>query len=486
MGGVPGAQLTVDSHPSTAAVSAPRLGERRSVLLLGLILLCTLLKGILWSQLVFPLDAPDEPSHFNYVMQVHAYHTLPRVFMTSPSRMSKASTPQDAATRAMLNHYGFTQFRGMPYESTQPPLYYAVAAVLIAPLGEDRLMLMYAVRLVSVLFGVGAVWAVWWGARALWPGVPLVLWGVPLALTLHPQFTFVTSTVTNDAGVVFFGALIFAVWAAGLRAAGDKDRAITLWRWGLLAGVVTSLGLLCKLTMIVMVPGTLLWLWWLACHSAGTWQRLRQFLYGAAAMGAVGLVLVGWWVVRNLLVYGEPTGTRAIFALYHQIYWSRQHFPPDQLFSAFPIGDFIVKSYRSFWAIYGWVAVTVGWWTYVALLLLSLAAVVGLARGWLSRRLPSEGIVAARRRLVWLSAVVSVLALANMLFYVSFVDYQPQARYLFVALGPALALLVLGLRRVTARPAVNTALVWAFLGMLLLMQVLSIPALLDRAAAMAF
>lgn len=469
-------------------------------MLLGLLLLGTLIKGVLWSQLIFPLDAPDEPSHFNYVMQVHAFHKLPQVFISGPGHLDRPSTGQDPATRDMLDFYGFTEFRGMPYESTQPPLYYVGTALLLVPLGEDRLTLMYAARLASVLLGVGTIWALWWGLRALWPRTPLIFWGVPIALSLLPQFTFMTSTVTNDAACVFFGALLIALWAGGLSAAREKS--ITLWRWGLAAGLVTALGLLSKLTMVVTVPGTLLWLWWLASASSPQHslpkiallksEVFRRFLAGLMVMGAAIVVLVGWWVVRNLLVYGEPTGTRAIFDLYHRIYWSRQGFPPGQLFSAFPLDDFVTKTFRSFWAAYGWAGVVLDWWVYVPPLLLGIVALVGLVCGWVvSRRVTGDETPGVRessqdrRRIVLLSALTLLLAFVNMLFYDSFVDYQPQARYLFIAVAPAFVLLVLGLNQAAPNPRVNRALVWSLFGVLILMQLVSLPLLTARWTDMA-
>jgi hypothetical protein len=86
--------------------------------------------------------------------------------------------------------------------------------------------------------------------------------------------------------------------------------------------------------------------------------------------------------------------------------------------------------------------------------------------------------------IAWLSALTIVLAFANMLFYVSFVDYQPQARYVFVALAPAFLLLVLGLRNLTSRPAMNRALVFGLLVLLCLLQLASIQPLLERWSAM--
>src|SRR4051794_9958239 len=110
--------------------------------MLGVLLLGTLLKGIIWSFVVPPFDAPDEPSHFNYVMQIRSQHSLPVVVMDAPTNLRiPPSTPVDAASASLFARYGYTGFEAMPYESTQPPLYYFVAALLTAPLPEDRLLL---------------------------------------------------------------------------------------------------------------------------------------------------------------------------------------------------------------------------------------------------------------------------------------------------------------------------------------------------------
>src|SRR5205814_1346328 len=114
---------------------------------------------------------------------------------------------------------------------------------------DDRLSLLYAARATAVLWGVGAVAATWWAVRALWADRLVMGGGVALALTLHPQFTFVTATVNNDAAVLGWGAALFALWAAGLRAQAEgragaprpPARGGKLWRWGVSAGLITGL-----------------------------------------------------------------------------------------------------------------------------------------------------------------------------------------------------------------------------------------------------
>jgi 4-amino-4-deoxy-L-arabinose transferase-like glycosyltransferase len=488
--------LQLDSAAPLAeaqAVARPSVRDRTAIWL-GLLLLATLLKGVLWVFLIYPLDAPDEPSHFNHVMQIHRYHELPAILLLSPTYAPiPPSTRQDGATYIFLQHYGFNAFRSVPYESSQPPLYYVAGALMVAPLGEDRLTLMYAVRLLSVLFGVGAVLALWWGVRVLWPETPFLWWAAALAFTLTPEFTFITSTITNDAAVLFFGALLFAVWSGGLRAA-RRDSELSMWKWGLLAGAVTALGLLSKLTMAVTIPCTALWLWWLAWGQGVTVApRLRAFVVGAVTSAAAVVAGVGWWVARNLSLYGEPTGTRSVFNVYHKIYWTRRGFPLNQPFSFFPLtpgddpqGGFVLRTFASTWATFGWNSVFVGWWAYVAVALLSVAAVVGLVRAWragLGERLTEAAI--AHRRLAWLAAGAIAVAFAMLLAYNSLVDYQPQGRYLSVAFAPMMLLLVAGLLHTTTRSQVNKALVWGLLGLLLVMQVLSVLALVAQGADLA-
>ena len=115
-----------------------------------------------------------------------------------------------------------------------------------------------------------------------------------------------------------------------------------------------------------------------------------------------------------------------------------------------------------------------------------VAALVGLVRVWqagLGKDLPEAAT--AHRRLAWLAVGSLAAAFAMLLAYNSLVDYQPQGRYLSVAFAPMILLLVAGLLRSTSRPQVNKALVWALLGLLLIMQVLSVLALLAQGADLA-
>src|ERR687885_246478 len=99
-----------------------RITHHVSRIALPLLLLFTFLKGVFWATLIAPLDAPDELSHFNYVIQAREGYWLPVVDLVSPAGLrTPPSTPLNADVREYFARYDYKFFRSMPYESAQPP-----------------------------------------------------------------------------------------------------------------------------------------------------------------------------------------------------------------------------------------------------------------------------------------------------------------------------------------------------------------------------
>ena len=468
-------------RPATKTITPllEHLRARQNSIFLCLLLVGTLLKGVFWAELVFPFDAPDEPSHFNYIMQLRDYGSLPVVVMPSGISLSvPPSTPQDEQTLIMAESLGYTGFRTMPYETSQPPLFYVAAALLTAPFGENRLLLMYIARLTAVLFGVATIWAVWWAIRTLWPDQPLLVWGVPLCVTLQPQFTFTTSVINNDAAVVFIGAALLAVWAGGLKAASNI-RTFRVWRWAVAAGIVTALSVLTKFTSLASLPCTMLWLWWLLSAETNKRQRVSGFVRAVAILGSTCLLLTGWWFIRNLQVYGDFSGTKAIMDLY-----VRQGFPlsgpadPSWQLHVATEGrllHMIVQMTVSFWAMFSWMTLTLPPTIYVLIVALLICFVALAPRAWLRRNRQKADVVAvARQRLTLLSIFSFLAACLNLLYFQFTVDYQPQGRYLFIALAPAILVIALGLLNSSKRRQTREILFLILPLILLLMQISSI------------
>src|SRR5262249_28160525 len=153
-------------------------------------------------------------------------------------------------------------------------------------------------RLLSVLLGTGAVLALWLACRLAF-STAWISWAAGLALTLNPEFSFTTATVSNDAGVLFWGVVGPAVWAYGFRV--RKAETPTGFRQLLLPVavivLVTAAGLLTKLTFLATVPATLIWLFWLVWRpdEESILRRVGRWLaWSLCALGATALIVAPW------------------------------------------------------------------------------------------------------------------------------------------------------------------------------------------------
>jgi hypothetical protein len=204
------------------------------------------------------------------------------------------------------------------------------------------------------------------------------------------------------------------------------------------AGVVFGLALLSKLTAAALAPALALAVLFRAFQvppGPGRW-RARLVRAGQMALGSsVSAALVaGWWFVRNLIAYGEPTGTREA-----NIFWSLNlpRFYWDDLAAR---ADFIQTSWKTFWGYFGWVTISMPDEFYQQTVLLSqalaslsiLAALAVTARWVLRWQVP----VVACQAVAIMAVVVLVLLYSYVQFSVT-VALQAQGRYLYLLLLPA-------------------------------------------------
>jgi 4-amino-4-deoxy-L-arabinose transferase-like glycosyltransferase len=372
-------------------------------------------------------EAPDEIGHFEYVRHLALTGRLP---------------VQDPAA---------------PNAAHQPPLYYAAAALLTAAVGpgeyarprfnqrstlvghearevnvvvhssaetfpfEGAALALQAGRLVGVLFGTLTVALTTALARQAFPQQPgaWLLGGGLVAL--NPQFLFVGGAMNNDSMVALTGA--GAAWAT-LRALERPERSRG---WALLGGWL-ALGLLAKATAVapaaaVAVIGAAVVV---RRRSLGTGLRIGLALATPVALG------FGPWVVRNLRLYGEPTG----YAVYRQAWAPSLRSEP---FGPADLGQLLTTQFRTYWATFGWMNLPAPGWLYLSFAALCLVAAIGLAR----RPAPPAVPLLLAFVLVQELYVLGIALDCNVSCY--------QGRYLFAAIGPIGALLGFGLARVLPR-----------------------------------
>ena len=201
---------------------------------LFLLLLLFFLLGSVYSLVTPVFEAPDEVWHYAYVRYLAEERALPAL-------------TDDAS--------------GAYQEVAQPPLYYAVAALVSGLVPDDDLpelmwhnpgfgyqaggtvndnknMLIHtereqfpwrgavlAIRLarfVSLAFGLLTVWAAWGLGQEAFPQKPALALGVAAVVAFHPQFLFISSVTSNDSAAAALSTA--ALWAIA-RAA---NRGITL------------------------------------------------------------------------------------------------------------------------------------------------------------------------------------------------------------------------------------------------------------------
>ncbi len=358
-------------------------------------------------------------------------------------------------------------------EASQPPLYYLLMApiwaladtsdfdemfqlnpfVLIGHpkrLGNRNLVLyrqpyppdlrgsslaLYAIRLVTLCMATATVAAVHQSARTILPeSAGFALLAFSLA-AFNPMFLFISTSVSNDNLVSMFAAL--ACWGGlrMLRDGFDARRSVAL-------SIAVALAGLSKLGGLVMAPALALaglWLW-----RRGGDRRGFFILLGSLAIAL--LLLLGWWILRNLQLYGELFGTSAMLD-----FFGRRSVSLSQL---------LLEEFQglriSFWGLFGAFSILTHDLFYQLMDALCLLGAGGLLlHAWGCRRRPFQ--LAVLGYLGFLLAVGGA-----MLIWWTMQTTASTGRLLFPYISSIALLLALGLRALRIPPLLISAPLFAF------------------------
>src|SRR5262245_63369138 len=419
--------LFASARRADAAASAERSGGRVGWGA-GLLPLVFLVLASVYSAATPAWEAPDEIGHFEYARYVALNGRLP---------------VQDLAAPNLAHH---------------PPLYYLAAALLTAAVGPGEYerprfnqrstlvgsearevsvvvhsstesfpfsgaaLALRVGRLVAVLFGALTVAMIVALARRAFPDEPSAwLLGGGL-VALSPQFLFIGGAMNNDSLVALTGA--GAAWAT-LSALERPER---VRPWALLGGWL-ALALLAKAPGLATAAsvGVIAAVVIVRRRSLATGWRIGLALALPVALG------YGPWLLRNLSLYGDPTG----YAPY-RLAWAPSL--RGQPFGLADLGELLTTQFKTYWATFGWMNLPAPGWLYVAFGAVCLLALVGLLRRPVPRSVPVLLTFAVMQELY----VVAIVQDCDVSCY--------QGRYLFAAIGPIGALLGLGLVRALPRP----------------------------------
>ncbi len=362
-------------------------------------------------------------------------------------------------------------------EGSQPPFYYAVAALVSAPFDdanwrELRRLNRHAdlgvqtsdgnvnavlhgpaddfpwraaalaarmARLVSILFSTGTVVFASLVARELFParaGDERAL-AAMLFVACVPMFAFISGSINNDNAAAFFCTL-------GLGRALRMMRTLDLSRRSaLVAGVITALGALSKISAL-----GLLGLFALAAamaalgrweaqsrrDAAGIWRVLAGWLL---MLMLVTALLAGWWFARNVQLYGDALGWSAFLDAVGR------RDAPATLTELWTEREGFVRTY---WGVFG--AVNVGMPDVIYGLLDRLAVVAALGCIWgmlLAIRGNGRRAWTAPGARAWGVCVVWLIVIFVALLRWTALTPASQGRLMFPAIAVIAALLAYGL-----------------------------------------
>jgi 4-amino-4-deoxy-L-arabinose transferase-like glycosyltransferase len=320
----------------SARASRPSSAEKA---LLASILLVFVLLGATYSLIVPPFEASDELWHYPMVKTIADTASLP------------VQDPKDVGPWRQ--------------EGSQPPLYYALAALatfwidtsdmaevrhlnphvdngIATPDGNVNLVVhrpgsetlpwqgtvlaVHVIRLLSVLMSGAGVLLTYLVVREVLPEQPALALGAMAIHAFTPMVVFIAGSVNNDNLVVPLSSLALLMLLRLLRRRGETLRQL-VGRY-LLLGVLLGLAALTKASSLALTLLTALVVtvraarrrsagpeggaiveWWAEMSSA------KEFAVGALATLLPLLAIAGWWYLRNLRLYGDPTGLNAFIEI---------------------------------------------------------------------------------------------------------------------------------------------------------------------------
>lgn len=368
--------------------------------------LIALLNAACWSLITPPFLALDEPDHFAYVQNLAENVRLPSSSKSEYSEEEALALEDLQHSQVRFRPAGHTIFSagaqeklerdmagqlsrsgpgGSGVATSEPPLYYALAAVPyeVGASGSilDRLELM---RLFSALLAGATVLFVYLFLREALPRVSWAWTVGGLGVALAPLLGFASSTVNPDSLLFTISAALFYCLARAFRRGLTTSSALVI-------GCLTAVGLATKLNFVGIAPGIGLGLILLTRREAARfgprvyWTMLAPALAIAVAPGVLyGLVNI----LSNHTTFGGVSGgatglTSAQHSIVGAISYIWQFYLPRLPFmhNDFP-GLLTTRQiwFRNVIGLYGWGDTPFPAWVYDVALILVVAILALCAR----------------------------------------------------------------------------------------------------------
>lgn len=361
----------------------------------------------------------------------------------------------------------------MGQEAAQPPLYYALAALIVRavpgstlvsddlwpnPMGDPAdprgeslaippinvnmfihgaaearpwrgyALAVHLVRMLSTIMGLGTLLCIYAAGRVVWPQARGQALLATALVAFLPQFAFIHGAVSNDAAITLFSAA--ALWQL-LRITNDEWRITGEGRPQRTA--LVTLGVTIGLAMLSKAAGLLLLGYYAIVLSVAVWRRGGtrrgvEALRAASLVAIPALVVGGWLFVRNWQLYGDPTAANQfiLFAGGLRPYTMAQ------------VWHDMSRVWRSFFALFGWMNVRPPAWIWVAWNVIAVMSIIGGVAGLIVSIRRRRGTTRFQDLLLHPAIILSGWFILVALAWLQFMLRTPadQGRLFFPALAP--------------------------------------------------
>src|SRR5574341_1973436 len=272
--------------------------------------------AIFYSLIIPIFEGPDEDDHFRFVKFIADHRALP-VQLFEPGG-------------GEAGHQGW-----------QPPLYYSLAAALIAPVDTSDFtqhlwrneaatlvgdpaccgrniyyhtdsenfpftrttLAVHLARGLSIAFGLLTIIATYTLAKIFFLDQPELPLAAAAVVAFNPSFLFASALVSNDAPLAAFSSLVLLILIKLLR--GQLAPNLKSFTW---LGILNGFTVLTKATALGLIPLSM------GALAILAWRRRdwRTAILGNLIMLTPFVLISGWWFARNRLLYGDPLALRLI------------------------------------------------------------------------------------------------------------------------------------------------------------------------------
>jgi hypothetical protein len=274
----------------------------------------------------------------------------------------------------------------------------------------------HLLRWYSIVLGLLTLLAGWRVMQRVFGRSALALSAL-IVMAWNPQFVFVTTSINNDNLVALLGT-VSIWWSLLVLQCGITKRRI------IIGGLLLSAMLLTKVSAgalaIVMLAAMVF-----------TADTRAARLKAVTSMAVIVAVVSGWWLIRNVWLYGELTGVNTMLHA-----WGTRSV--DEGLSN--LGAQLSYTWTSYWGRFGIGQIVLPAWVYGLITIVGLLGLVGFIR-----QLVRPTLVVDRLSLALLILALAV-SLAALILFALVNPSGANGRYLFPTAAAFSALLIYGWR----------------------------------------